>query len=75
MNSPAFTHSDERDIEGTPAGNGARRQRVAGTGNLKRRLVLAALVAATGLAYALLPGRAQAEAPVNVAETAWQAQR
>ncbi|KJK18712.1 hypothetical protein UB46_34020 [Burkholderiaceae bacterium 16] len=75
MNSAVFKHPDERDIQETPAGNGARRQRVAGTGNLKRRLVLAALVAATGLAYALLPGRAQAEEPADAADAAWQAQR
>ncbi|MGO4328706.1 sulfonate ABC transporter substrate-binding protein [Cupriavidus sp. 2TAF22] len=48
MTAPVSTLSDKHQ---TPA---------AGTA-LKRRLLLAALVAATGLAYALLPGRAQAQ--------------
>ncbi|MDF3837025.1 sulfonate ABC transporter substrate-binding protein [Cupriavidus basilensis] len=59
MNSPVFAHLDSPRHETTPAG--AQRPRVEATATLKRRLVLAALVAATGLAYALLPGRAQAE--------------
>lgn len=49
MNSPVFTHRDKPDNHKTLADSGTR------------RLLLAALVAATGLAYALLPGRAQAE--------------
>ncbi|MGT2494567.1 LLM class flavin-dependent oxidoreductase [Cupriavidus basilensis] len=50
MNSPAFTHSDEREIQGTPSGNGARRRARCGQrqGLGAQRLVLAALVAATG---------------------------
>ncbi|WP_020202690.1 sulfonate ABC transporter substrate-binding protein [Cupriavidus sp. WS] len=46
----------------TPAGHHSA---PAAGASLKRRLLLAALVAATGLAYALLPGRAQAQDTSN----------
>jgi sulfonate transport system substrate-binding protein len=58
MNSPIIAHLHNPT---TPVGNGAQSQRAAGTATLMRHLLLAALVAATGLACALLPGRAQAQ--------------